>query len=282
MSKDTSALMSRFIGEPSSFGGEAGEDAFVWLRSMNRIRRGAGLLDDQALLVAGSHLRGMAETWWSAHEESVKTWKEFESLLVVKFAYKQDMAYWEEIQDVSQGPNDTVEDVAFRLKYLFGKVKSSNSTLMIRTLLKAINPDVAKHVEQNGLSADFDDVAEKAATVDRVNRKYGAMATGQDDGGSLSTRYFSSVNVAAAVKNDAIEELSKMVKELASTVADIKTKQEAASVSASTSTFVSAKVKPKSPIVCWNCDEVGHVGKACPHPMKSKQENSSGKDQERQ
>jgi hypothetical protein len=243
---------------------------------MNRIRRGAGLPDEQALLVAGSHLRGMAETWWTVHEDNVKTWKEFEALFALKFGYKRDMAYWEEIQDVRQGPNDSVEEVALKLKHLFGRVKTTNSTLMIRTLLKAIDPDVAQHVERNGLSNDYDDVAEKAATVDRVNRKYGGGS--RDVGGSrevgdadsMATKYYSSVN-NAAVKPDDIDELTKTIKDLTSVVAALKANQEPAS-----------KPKPKAPPICWNCNESGHAGKACPHPIKSKQEGQSGKDQERQ
>ncbi|ORZ23251.1 hypothetical protein BCR42DRAFT_404357 [Absidia repens] len=52
---------------------------------MNRIRKGATLDDEQALLVAGSHLRGSAEQWWAIYEDSVETWDKFQLMFKQKY-----------------------------------------------------------------------------------------------------------------------------------------------------------------------------------------------------
>ncbi|ORZ05582.1 hypothetical protein BCR42DRAFT_443592 [Absidia repens] len=42
---------TRFLGDPYPFSAKPGEDPVAWMRTMNRIRRGASLVDEDALLV---------------------------------------------------------------------------------------------------------------------------------------------------------------------------------------------------------------------------------------
>ncbi|ORZ06272.1 hypothetical protein BCR42DRAFT_443368 [Absidia repens] len=75
---------------------------------MDRIRRGAQLSDENTLLVVGSHLRGAVEAWWSIHEEIASDWVTF------KVLFKDEIAYWEDIQAVKQGPGTNEECLFFR------------------------------------------------------------------------------------------------------------------------------------------------------------------------
>ncbi|ORZ05078.1 hypothetical protein BCR42DRAFT_398426 [Absidia repens] len=96
----------RFLGEPTNFygTGNAKENPESWLRTMDRIRRGAKLPDDEALLV-------------STHEATVETWNSFQVLFKAKYcSIKDDMAYWEEIQGVKQGLSVTIKEVASKLR----------------------------------------------------------------------------------------------------------------------------------------------------------------------
>jgi hypothetical protein len=253
MSDSSKGRATRFLGDPVPFAAQPGEDPVAWLRTINRIRRGASLADADALLVVGSHLRGLAETWWSIHEDRVKTWLDFEVLFKVKFCRHLEATYWEEIANTTQAPGQTVEEVALKLKELFGLVNVANDSLMIRTFLKAIDPEVALWVERSGLASTYDEVTSQAVNIDKVNRRY--MATIPS---SSSTHYYSAVNNTNVKPKPSIEELSMSIKNLTADVQSLKVAPRGGN-----SGFDG---RPRQPLECWNCGETGHPRRLCPKP----------------
>lgn len=109
-----------------------------------------------------------------------------------------------------------MEEVAACLKHLFAMVQVNNTSLMVRTFLKAFNSDIALCVEREGLPKTFDAVVTRAATMDRMNRRFGI----DGDTNSVSNQFYSapSINNAASTQ-ETIDELVKQVQELSTVVA---------------------------------------------------------------
>ncbi|CAO3588578.1 unnamed protein product [Absidia cylindrospora] len=169
------------------------------------------------LLVMGSHFKDAVEAWWTTHEVTALTWDTFRVLFKAKYCdAKDEMSYWEEIQNVKQGPGVGIEEVSSKLRHLFTLVNVSKPSLMIRTFIMAINSDMAHAVEKEGNLERFDDVVLRAVTVDKVNRRYGF-----GDGATVSTKYYSTINNTSA-PGDSYQKLLEQVKVLPEEVATLK------------------------------------------------------------
>ncbi|ORZ24348.1 hypothetical protein BCR42DRAFT_468641 [Absidia repens] len=185
--------------------------------------------------------------WWSIHEEVASDWTAFKVLFKAKYCdQKDEMAYWEDIQGVKQGPGVSIEEVSSRLRHLFTLVKVSSPSLMIRTFLLAIKPDIAMEVEKEGDLDTFDDVVKRATTIDKVNRRYGL-----GDGSTTSSRYYTTINKAGTDRS--YEDFVAQVKALADEVSNLKLKN-------------APEAKSKPPFACYNCGDPGHSSKQCTLP----------------
>ncbi|KAI8328278.1 hypothetical protein BC941DRAFT_329420, partial [Chlamydoabsidia padenii] len=169
----------RFVGDPTPFSGGENEDPRSWFRIMNRIRVGAGLSDEDTLLMVGSYLRGAAEGWFAIHEDKLTKWLDFKIVFDMKYCnLLDDGVHWEAILRVKQSPACSVEEVAGKLKNLFALVQISNTSLMVRTFLNATDPNISLLVEREGLSNSYDGVTSRAVTIEKVHSRYGFIPGG--------------------------------------------------------------------------------------------------------
>lgn len=71
--------------------------------------------------MAGSHLRGSAESWFAIHEDKIKKWEEFSNLFAFKFTLGTDeygALGSNSSRETRSNYSMSVEEVASKLKHL--------------------------------------------------------------------------------------------------------------------------------------------------------------------
>ncbi|KAG2190967.1 hypothetical protein INT47_007112 [Mucor saturninus] len=201
--------ISKYLSAPEIFVGGPNAEALSWLQHMERLKRGVGMSDEEAILVAATHFRGTAAKWWAIHEEEIVTWEKFVEEFKKQFAARHmEDIWWNEIEQIRQGQGQSVGDVALRLQELFGLVALSNESQKVRILLKALREEVAYEVEKMGVPRSWNDLVNMATKVETVEEKYRRS-------GARSGPEFGNLSVAGSLaKNSFVEDaLSELIKE---------------------------------------------------------------------
>lgn len=183
---------------------------------------------------------------------------------MIKFCNgSDDMISHDTISATKRGPGVTVEEVATRLKHLIGMAQVNNTSLMVRAVLKAIDPDIDLCMEREGLPKTFDAVVTRAATIDQVNRKCDVYS----DMTSLTTQFYSSPSINnAASTQETIDELVRRAQELSTLVGSLKTSKD----------LNSKAKKVLVQITCYGCGETGHLKTDCPNSNSKSEQGQSG------
>lgn len=262
-SQGTSKLVSRFLAEPDRFYGTANENPLTWFRQVDRLRRGAGLSDEEILIVVGSHMRGQAESWWVTIEEDIHTWLQFKQAFWDRYIRRINKElWWKEIEKLHQTKDQTVEDIAYRLEELFQLVGPLDDAIKLRYFYKAINPVVAYEVEKNETPSCWKDAVVEAAKVESIRRKYQdpdvihLTSTAQSNESATPLGTGTSISPNDSISN-ALSELAEGFKAL--------------------KIHLIEQSKSKKALICYECGVEGHTKPRCP-----KLKESQGKEVGRQ
>jgi hypothetical protein len=180
----------------------------TWLKKLNRLKEFSRMSDRDILLIAADHLVGNSEKWFDVHCASVVSWSEFQAKFKAKYCAGLEDLWWQNIRELRQGPNESVEDIDVRLRELYGLVGEPDEKTMVRTFLEAINPSIAQEVERNeGLVAggvrSLEDIVNLAIHAESIMMKYKSKGLSGFSVGSSVASYPMYPMVSAPVLGEA-------------------------------------------------------------------------------
>lgn len=166
------------ISEPKDFSGvsvpgeDLGNEAFAWLKKMERLKNSAKLSDEEVLFLVGDHLTKKAETWFNVIGNKASTWTSFITMFKKQYLVDQEDKWWWQLQNMKQREDDTIDDVALKMEELFELLENKSEGFQVRTFLSAIRPDIGFEVEKEGTPINFQDAKSKAKQIEKSLRKY--------------------------------------------------------------------------------------------------------------
>lgn len=166
------------VSEPKDFSGicapgeDLGNEAFIWLKKMDRLKKSAKFSDEETLFLIGDHLTKKAETWFNVVGSKAKTWDTFVVAFKKQYLADQEDKWWYQLQSMKQGANDSIDDVALKMEELFELLENKSKVFQIRTFLSAIRPEIGFEVEKDGTPDSFEDAKLKAKRIEKSLLKY--------------------------------------------------------------------------------------------------------------
>lgn len=179
------------IIEPKDFSGvsvsgeDLGNEAFVWLKKMERFKNSAKLSDEEILFVTGNHLVKKAETWFNVIGIKATTWDQFVVLFKKQYLVDQEDKWWFHLQTMKQGEDDSIDDIALKMEELFELLDTKGQVFQVRTFLSAIRPKIAFEVEKDGTPNSFQAAKVKAKQIEKSFLKYDA-GVGNANSGTMA------------------------------------------------------------------------------------------------
>jgi hypothetical protein len=264
----------KLIGDPKKFSGYAKDEqsltteAHTWLQRMTRLKDTAKLDDNEILFVAGEHLVEKAQLWWTVTERKVNKWDEFITAFNKQYLADKEDSYWTMLQELKQGNNDSVDDVALKMEELFVLLNLNNNTFQVRTFLGAIKPAIAFEVERENSPKTLDIAKERAKAVEKNFVKYHVGYKNNSSALPVPVNHMNGSNSSVA---------SDGWKTAASNMESIADRLERMQIN-----FVEATKKqnyngyrfnrdgqpPQDRIVCYKCGEPGHKSYQCTKDSK--------------
>jgi hypothetical protein len=128
------------------------------------------------------------------------SWNYFVREFTKQFASEQQVdAWWEELDCLRQGENQSVDQIKFRCVELFGVLGLTASGTKVRHYLRAIKPPIARRVAELGHSpSDWDAVTTSAKRIETSIKKYGA--SGSSEVISKSTEVYPNMTITRNVR----------------------------------------------------------------------------------
>lgn len=166
------------VSEPKDFSGicapgeDLGNEAFIWLKKMDRLKKSAKFSDEETLFLVGDHLVKKAETWFNVVGSKAKTWDSFVIAFKKQYLADQEDKWWYQLQTMKQSDNDTIDDIALKMEELFELLENKSKVFQIRTFLSAIRPEIGFEVEKDGTPESFEDAKLKAKRIEKSLMKY--------------------------------------------------------------------------------------------------------------
>lgn len=268
------------VMEPKEFSGcslngeDVGNEALSWLKKVERIKVTGKLSDEETLFFIGDYLIKKAETWYNVVGSKATTWSGFVALFKKQYLIDQEDKWWSELQNMKQGRDDSIDDVALKMEELFILLENKNETYQVRTFLSAIDKKIAFEVEKDGTPLTFDDAKTKAKQIDKSLKKYvmkngGSFGFTQQDENCDDRNSFLETRSEVSSLVARLEQLSINLVKLSETVSS-----GYSNVNPKAS-FESKKFS--GPFVCYNCGESGHKKWDCPVLIKEeKTKNNLG------
>lgn len=168
------------VSVPKDFSGvsiageDLGDEAFAWLKKMERLKSSAKLSDEEVLFLVGDHLIKKAETWFNVVGVKATSWDIFVAAFKKQYLIDQEDKWWWQLQNMKQKEDDTIDDVALKMEELFELLENRNAAFQVRTFLSAIRPSIGFEVEKEGTPANFQEAKNKAKQIEKSLRKYEA------------------------------------------------------------------------------------------------------------
>lgn len=168
------------VSVPKEFSGvsvageDLGDEAFAWLKKMERLKSSAKLSDEEVLFLVGDHLTKKAETWFNVVGVKATSWDLFVAAFKKQYLVDQEDKWWWQLQNMKQKEDDTIDDVALKMEELFELLENRNAAFQVRTFLSAIRPSIGFEVEKEGTPANFQDAKNKAKQIEKSLKKYEA------------------------------------------------------------------------------------------------------------
>lgn len=280
--------ISKFIAKPEPFRGDKRDHAnpMVWLNSLERIYNGLNFTDEEMIIVLASYFSGPALVWWNVIEPRVKTWENFVVEFTNQYASSsQKDTWWEELENLSQGQHQTIDDIKFRVMELSTLLGVPDSA-KIRYFMRAIDKTIAMRVaDVNPTLTNWEEVTNSAKRIEMNNDKYGNRNGGNDvernneERTELVKRYKNSASVNAGGKlddNASVASLNSIASTMERLCRGFDTLQLALNTASNSGSVHSANhvriVEPTNMVQnrperhCYNCQEAGHIATYCPHP----------------
>lgn len=288
--------LMKFMSDPTDFSGDIRKNnPLNWIKKIERIKTFGQLDDRNILLIAVDHLVDQASCWFNiTHPDPDRlSWEEFKTSFMTKYCSGRKEIWWEEINSMRQGPDETVEDVEIRMRELYQLVGVKDETMIKRTFLKAIKPEIALEVERADIEEETDllDIIKRAIKAERFLKKYqlkGITATPKVVGKSSEANYnpfaehLTVDEVLSLPQSDKTDPMSELIREFR----DMKVSLlQATNKSSSSGGNKQYNNSAKKPWACFYCKEEGHRKVDCPKYKRDMQEgaaNESGKDRARQ
>lgn len=251
----------------------------MWLKRLDRLKELARLSDKEILLIAADHLIPKAEMWFDITCKDVSTWPGFTALFKKKYCVGLEELWWSQIRTMKQALGESVEDVDLKLRELFTLVGVTDESIMIRSFLDAIVPQIAWEVEKDNVNttkAKLDNIVNSAARYETVMLKYRAKgfevenATNKSLGTDLDSVYSVDHGVSKtsiddrSVKSASMDDLIKEFREL-----KISLVQSVASGN------VGSDSRDKRTFNCFYCKRDGHRKPECPEWLKRQASEST-------
>lgn len=269
--------------EPKDFSGvsvmgeDLGNEAFVWLKKMERFKNSAKLSDEEILFVTGDHLVKKAETWFNVIGVKATTWDQFVILFKKQYLVDQEDKWWFRLQTMKQGENDSIDDVALKMEELFELLETKSQVFQVRTFLSAIHPKIGFEVEKEGTPISFQAAKTKAKQIEKSFLKYDGNGVGNVAPGSVAdlrseyvkNRSFKTEGFSDSASVTGNSEVSSLVAKLEQLSINLVKLNEGASLK-------STNPKPYTPynnnvnnggrnvFTCFYCREEGHKKYDCP------------------
>lgn len=283
------------IIEPKDFSGvsipgeDLGNEAFVWLKKMERFKNSAKLSDEEILFVTGDHLVKKAETWFNVVGIKATTWDQFVVLFKKQYLVDQEDKWWFRLQTMKQDETDSIDDIALKMEELFELLENKSQVFQVRTFLSAILPKIAFEVEKEGTPVSFQAAKTKAKQIEKSFMKYDSNGVGNANSGLVSdlrseyskNRVFKSDNYSsdsASVTGNS--EVSSLVAKLEQLSINLVKLNEGANLK-------SMNPKPYVPynnnvnngsrniFTCFYCREEGHKKYDCPKFLRDQGQGSN-------
>lgn len=287
MNAASASRVSKFLAKPSVFRGERKDTAnpMVWLNAMERIYNGMSFTDEEMIIVLASYFAGPAAIWWNVIEPQVQTWTDFVLQFTIQYASgAQKDEWWEELENLHQTINQSVDDVKFRIMELSTLLSVTDST-KIRYFMRAIHKPIALRVSDvNPSLTNWEEVTASAKRIEMNDNKYG--------NGVLNKKQDQVQNIVMA-SNDtgynygAVERVGRTgdtgsvvsLNSLASTVERLCIGFDALQLSLNTASNGGSvhstnhvRIVEPTPVItnndrrCYNCQETGHIAPYCNKP----------------
>jgi hypothetical protein len=265
------------IAEPKVFFGvssSTGNEAYVWLNKMERIRTTGKLSDEDMLFLIGDYLAEKAETWFNVIGIKAKSWEHFVSLFKKQYLIDQEDKWWSQLQEMSQGPDDSIDDIALKMEELFELLDNKNKAYQVRTFLTAIDSKIAYEVEKDGTPNSFAEAKSKAKQIERILKKYGNNRESDTEvsissGGRsrlISEDFDNRSDVSSLVAK--LEQLSINLVKLNEGVLSNHQQRQYGAVSAARQGYFGVSNNNRV-YTCYFCNEPGHKKYECPKMPKN-------------
>ncbi|KAG0780976.1 hypothetical protein G6F22_009794 [Rhizopus arrhizus] len=236
---------------------------------MARLQTATRMSDEEILFVAGDHLVDKAATWWKVVGKKATNWKSFEEAFKDQYLADREGSWWRQLQTLRQGPNDSIDDVAFRMQELFDLLGNKNDDIQVSMFLDAIDPKIAFEVVKDIMPPTLKDARTRAKQVERSIRRYGARP-GPSVSAFQEKDTFSTGSTGGYGRDDLSSAMSTMF-----SLADKLEKLTINLVRANDGVGqekVAPSVKPRRGLVCFFCDEEGHKKYDCPKFLARQEE----------
>lgn len=241
--------ITQFIGKPKSFSSRTCDEVSPssWLKSLQRLKDGMTLKDQDILWIASSHLSGPALQWWDMNEDETNDWSKFTQAFKKQFIVGANLdSYWDELDSIKQGGGQTVGDVAFKLQELFTILGIKQEPFKIRIFIRTLNPEVAAQVETRGPYDSFKDALAFARKIEVIRKKYSGYSSSH-----------SASSGSSIISNTSMESsFQQMMKGMEALNVNL--------VRANGGKPVDGSPKVKKELVCYSCGENGHYASNCP------------------
>lgn len=166
-----------FLRKPKEFTGREERNPKSWLQHIELIKDAISATDQEAILIAASHLTDRAAAWWHAYDDHLLRydWNNFRTLFLSQFAAQDYDDLWDEIESRRQQENETVDDVAYSLVELFDLVGVRSISYCRRAFIRAIKPTIAWELKRSDLvNIGWLPMVREARRIERLQEKYKA------------------------------------------------------------------------------------------------------------
>ncbi|KAI8378237.1 hypothetical protein EDC96DRAFT_435442 [Choanephora cucurbitarum] len=293
-----SPFLMKFMSDPTDFSGDIRRtNPINWLKKLDRIKTLGQLNDESILLIAVDHLTEQAGCWYNltytGNEDT--TWVEFKAAFKAKYCIGQTEVWWDEIHNIKQLSDESIEDVEIRMRELFQLVEVKDERMIKRTFLKAIHSEIALEVERSGIDdkTTLQDLVLKAMKAEKFLRKYKNADKTQNsstapssipgrDYNPYSHDKYGYQTSTTSVGGDSMSDLIKEFREMKVSLLKATSTNNSGS---NQNHKNSQNTSGKRSFACFYCKEEGHRKADCPKLKQALQDGTaqeSGKDKARQ